>query len=116
MKSASPRYGRRVLLGAATILAVVAAGMQSGHFVQAEASAQMTGGDDSNAKAQSKEEVRRKVGEKEFLREHSDASGKPRPDLWRKGIEEQKQMQVAPYIGWHPKSADAKKADVTDKK
>ena len=46
----------------------------------------------------------RKLQEKEFLQEHSDASGKPRPDLWRKGVEQQKQMQVAPYIGWHPPS------------
>jgi hypothetical protein len=50
----------------------------------------------------------RKLQEKEFLQEHSDASGKPRPDLWRKGVEQQKQMQVAPYIGWHPSS---KKSD-----
>ncbi len=50
----------------------------------------------------------RKLQEKEFLREHSDASGKPRPDLWRKAVEQQKQMQVAPYIGWHPPS---KKSD-----
>ncbi len=42
---------------------------------------------------------------KQFLREHSDASGTPRPDMWRHGIEQQKQMQVAPYIGWHPKSS-----------
>ncbi len=58
----------------------------------------------------------RKLQEKEFLQEHSDASGKPRPDLWRKGVEQQKQMQVAPYIGWHPKSADAKKPGLTNKK
>lgn len=50
----------------------------------------------------------RKLEEKQFLRDHSDASGKPRPDLWRKGVEQQKQMQVAPYIGWHPPS---KKSD-----
>lgn len=53
-------------------------------------------------------EKTRKLNEKEFLQEHSDASGKPRPDLWRKGVEQQKQMQVAPYIGWHPPS---KKSD-----
>ena len=34
-------------------------------------------------------EKTRKLNEKEFLQEHSDASGKPRPDLWRKGVEQQ---------------------------
>jgi hypothetical protein len=31
----------------------------------------------------------------EFLRRHSDASGNPRPDLWRKAIEDAKRMKVA---------------------
>lgn len=59
-----------------------------------------------------REEIR-KQREKEFLRQHSDASGKPRPDLWREGVEKQKQMQVAPYIGWHP---PAKRSGSTDEK
>lgn len=56
----------------------------------------------------------RKLQEKEFLREHSDASG-PRPDLWRKGVEQQKKMPVAPYIGWHPAASDTGKPASTKK-
>lgn len=37
-----------------------------------------------------------------FLKEHTDASGKLRPDLWRKGVEHQQHMKVAPYIGAKP--------------
>lgn len=55
----------------------------------------------------------RKMQQQEFLREHSDASGKARPDLWRAGVEQQKQMQVAPYIGWHPGSDSTKKSSST---
>ncbi len=58
----------------------------------------------------------RKLQQQEFLREHSDASGKPRPDLWRKGVEQQKQMQVAPYIGWTPPSTSSGKPSSTGKK
>ncbi len=57
----------------------------------------------------------REQEKKQFLREHSDASGKPRPDLWRKGIEQQKQMQVAPYIGWHPATTSHGKPASADK-
>jgi len=102
VKIPSPRSGR-VLLGAATILAVVAGGMQRGRIVLPMASAQNTNDSDTNPHAE-KEQLR-KLEKQEFLREHSDASGKPRPDVWRKGIEQQKNMQVAPYIGWHPSSA-----------
>jgi len=48
------------------------------------------------------EQELRKKHEKEFLKQHSDASGKVRQDLWRKGVQRQKQMQVAPYIGAKP--------------
>ncbi len=48
------------------------------------------------------EQELRKKHQEEFLKQHSDASGKVRPDLWRKGVQQQKQMQVAPYIGAKP--------------
>ncbi len=51
----------------------------------------------------------RKMQEQEFLRAHSDASGKPRPDLWRKAVEQQKHMQVAPYIGAKPQAPASSK-------
>lgn len=44
----------------------------------------------------------REQQQKVFLRTHSDATGKPRPDLMSKGVERIKQMQVAPYIGALP--------------
>ena len=56
----------------------------------------------------------REQEKKQFLREHSDASGKPRPDLWQKGVEDQKKMQVAPNIGWHPATTGHVKS-ATDK-
>jgi hypothetical protein len=56
-------------------------------------------------------ERNRKLREQQFLREHSDASGKPRPDLWRAGVEQQKNMKVAPYIGWHPSTGQPGKSD-----
>lgn len=59
-------------------------------------------GGDSSGKAPNWRQQLREQEKKQFLREHSDASGKPRPDLWRKGVEDQKKMQVAPSIGWHP--------------
>ncbi len=67
-------------------------------------------GDASNFKKQLREQEY-----KQFLRAHSDASGKPRPDLWRAGVEEQKKMPVAPYIGWHPTTAAHSKSASTDK-
>lgn len=100
MKIPSHRSGR-VLLGAATIFAVVAGGMQSARVVMAVASAQTASGDDSNPNTQSEKQLRRQVEEKKFLREHSDPSGKPRPDLERKGMEHARQMPVAVYIGEH---------------
>jgi hypothetical protein len=54
----------------------------------------------SNAQdqAQKHQQVREKQQQK-FLREHSDASGRPRPDLWRQGMEHARQMPVAANIG-----------------
>ena len=45
---------------------------------------------------------RLQLKQKQFLDEHNDASGHLRPDLWRKGVEQQRQMKVAPYIGAKP--------------
>jgi hypothetical protein len=64
-------------------------------------------GDSSGPPPGRNNEIRKLQG-KEFLRAHSDASGKPRPDLWRKGVEQQKHMQVAPYIGWKAPAPQAK--------
>jgi len=44
----------------------------------------------------------RQQHQQEFIRAHSDASGKFRPDLIRAAVERTKQMQVAPSIGAHP--------------
>jgi hypothetical protein len=63
--------------------------------------ASAAGSDNSSGAPLNKKEIQ-KQEEQQFLREHSDSSGKTRPDLWRKGVEQQKHMQVAPYIGWHP--------------
>jgi hypothetical protein len=39
---------------------------------------------------------------KEYLRQHSDATGKVRPDLELKGIQHMHRMSVAPSVGAHP--------------
>jgi hypothetical protein len=64
-------------------------------------SAIAAGSDTSSGAPLNKKEIQ-KQEEQQFLKEHSDSSGKTRTDLWRKGVEQQKHMQVAPYIGWHP--------------
>ena len=43
----------------------------------------------------------------EFIRAHSDASGKFRPDLIRAAVERTRRMQVAPSIGAHPPAPPA---------
>lgn len=56
------------------------------------------------------EQRTREQHQQQFLRAHSDATGKVRLDLMSKGVERTKQMQVAPYIGAHalaPASAPA---------
>ena len=45
---------------------------------------------------------RREQFQQQLLKTETDTSGKVRPDLWRKGVEHQKQMKVAPYIGAKP--------------
>ncbi|GEM_PF-5105436 len=40
--------------------------------------------------------------QQEFIRAHSDASGKFRPDLIKAAAERTKRMQIAPSIGSHP--------------
>lgn len=115
VKNPKLRFGP-VLLGAATILAVGAGGVQRGHVAWSVASAQTAPDSSSNPKSQQKKERIRELEKQEFIREHSDASGRLRMDLWRKGVERQKHMQVAPYIGWHPESANAKTADSSGSK
>jgi len=41
-----------------------------------------------------REEEERQEHEQDFLRKHSDASGKVRPDLWQQGIEHYQRMQI----------------------
>jgi hypothetical protein len=48
------------------------------------------------------EQQLRKQRQQEYTREHSDPSGKVRPDAYVKGIEHARQMKVAPYIGARP--------------
>ena len=47
------------------------------------------------------EQRTREQHQQQFLRAHSDATGKVRLDLMSKGVERTRQMQVAPYIGAH---------------
>ncbi len=47
------------------------------------------------------QEIRKKQ-QQEYTRQHSDPSGKVRPDAYIKGIEHARQMKVAPYIGAPP--------------
>src|SRR5206468_3812877 len=51
------------------------------------------------------QEERREQRFQEFLLEHSDASGTPRPDLWLKGIQATKRMDVAESITLAPAGA-----------
>lgn len=44
----------------------------------------------------------REQRQKEYVRQHSDSSGKVRPEAYLKGIEHVRQMKVAPYIGAKP--------------
>ena len=46
----------------------------------------------------------------QFIRNHSDTSGKYRPDLLRAAVERTHQMQVAPSIGSHPPQLPAVKS------
>jgi hypothetical protein len=51
------------------------------------------------------EQEERQEMQKEYVREHSDASGKVDPKAYVKGIEHARQMKVAPYIGAKPVGA-----------
>ncbi len=53
------------------------------------------------------EQTLRKFQRKEYLRQHSDATGKVRPDLELKGVQHMHQMKVAPSIGSHPAAPSA---------
>lgn len=48
------------------------------------------------------EQELREQHQREYIREHSDPSGKVRPEAYRKGIEHVRDMKVAPYIGAKP--------------
>jgi hypothetical protein len=48
------------------------------------------------------EQERREEHQREYIREHSDPSGKVRPEAYLKGIEHVRGMKVAPYIGAKP--------------
>ena len=48
------------------------------------------------------ERERREEEQQQYLREHSDPSGKVRPEAYVKGIEHVRRMKVAPYIGAKP--------------
>lgn len=47
--------------------------------------------------------------QKEFEREHSDASGRVRPDLWNEGVAHMMRMKVISHIGPVPKESPGKK-------
>lgn len=51
------------------------------------------------------EQEERREMQKEYVREHSDASGKVDPKAYVRGIEHARQMKVAPYIGAKPVGA-----------
>jgi hypothetical protein len=100
----------------ATMVGVTGAVVCSGSRAFADPSS--AGGQDSSVDKSVEGSAKvhmRQMQQQEFLREHSDASGNPRPDLWRAGVEQQKKMQVAPYVGWHPhpSSDSAKKSSPT---
>jgi len=48
------------------------------------------------------EQEERHKRQQEYIREHSDSSGKVRPGAYAKGIEHVRQMKIAPYIGAKP--------------
>jgi hypothetical protein len=48
------------------------------------------------------EQKLREAQQKEYLRQHSDATGKIRPDLEFKGVQHMHRMSVAPSVGAHP--------------
>jgi hypothetical protein len=105
----NPNHRRqRILFGTAAIAAVIAGTSYYGQSVTASAAPSQEDGLSGKQRHQLQQQL--------FLKEHSDASGKPRPDLWRKGVEEQQQMKVAPYIGWHPAAKDTGKANSSHKK
>ena len=45
---------------------------------------------------------RRELQRKEYMLQHSDATGTVRPDLELKGVQHMHRMKVAPMIGSHP--------------
>ena len=56
---------------------------------------------DSSDGLKTKQELR-KQRQQEYVREHSDPSGKVHPDAYVKGIEHARHMKVAPSIGAKP--------------
>lgn len=48
---------------------------------------------------------RREQHRQQWLREHSDSSGQPRPDLWQKGIAQTKQMRIVAGVSLTPTAA-----------
>ena len=58
---------------------------------------------------------RREKRQQEFLREHTDESGKVRPDLCQKGIEQLKEMKSAAGIDQAP-SGDQRETPATSEK
>lgn len=84
-------------LAIVTILSVLVAGGQAGPaFAQAGGPGQ--GGGPAVPPGLLNHQQFRLQHQKDFLAEHSDASGKARPDLWQLGIQETKQMKIVAGI------------------
>jgi hypothetical protein len=84
-------------------------GMPGGHWSARLAHAQSAGPSaepgavtPGEANGQTGWQQMRELERKEYLRQHSDATGTVRPDLELKGVQHMHQMKVAPTIGSHP--------------
>ncbi len=91
---------------AASMASVVYLAGPGVHSVWADDASSAAAVSDSNltaAQKTSRENMQRlQLKQKQSLKEHTDASGQVRPDLWRIGVEQQQHMKVAPYIGAKP--------------
>ncbi len=100
---------RWIAVAAIVVSVSSSGGIPDGHWSACLAQAQSAGSSaepgaatPAKANGQAGWQQRRELQRKEYMRQHSDATGTVRPDLELKGVQHMHQMKVAPTIGSHP--------------
>jgi hypothetical protein len=100
---------RRIAAAAIAVGALSSGRIPGGHWSACLAHAQSAGSSaepgaatPAKANGQAGWQQRRELQRKEYMRQHSDATGTVRPDLELKGVQHMHRMKVAPTIGSHP--------------